>query len=169
MKRRSEYLDLRRRFEPVSATVVVVAELPPVSGKYFYDPDGRVSEALFSALMKQLGVRPRTKLEGLVEFQKRGWTLVDATYEPVNGLTGRGRDLVIDRDYPELRNDLRQLLTARWSTVPLVLIKANVCGLLEPKLRADGFNVLNDGRVVYFPSHGRQRDFDRMFREIAPQ
>jgi hypothetical protein len=32
----------------------------------------------------------------------------------------------------------------------------------------DGFNVLNNGRVVYFPSHGRQRDFDRQFREIAP-
>ena len=169
MKQRSEYLDLRRRFEPVSATVVVVAESPPVSGQVFLRSGRQGERAIVRAMMKQLGVRPGTKLEGLAEFQKRGWTLVDATYEPVNGLTGRGRDLVIDRDYPELRNDLRQLMTARWSIVPLVLLKANVCGLLEPKLRSDGFNVLNNGRVVYFPSHGRQRDFDRMFREIAPQ
>jgi hypothetical protein len=129
MKQRSEYLDLRRRFEPASATLVIVAESPPVSGLYFYNPDG---ELLFAALMEQLGVQPRTKLEGLTEFQKRGWALVDATYEPVNGLTGRGRDLVLDRDYPELRDDLRQLLAVRWSTVPLVLIKANVCRLVEP-------------------------------------
>ena len=168
-KQRSEYLDLRRRFEPASATVVVVAESPPVSGLYFYNPDGKASEPLFAALMKQLGVRPGTKLEGLVEFQKRGWALVDATYEPVDGRAGRDRDLVIGRDYPELRSDLRQLMADRWSVTPLVLVKANVCRLLEPKLRSDGFNVLNNGRVVYFPSHGRQRDFDRMFREIAPQ
>ena len=93
MKSRSEYLDFRRRFEPAIVTLVIVAESPPVSGLYFYNSDGRVSEPLFSALMKQLGVKPRTKPEGLTEFQKRGWALVDATYEPVNGLTGRGRDL----------------------------------------------------------------------------
>ena len=114
-KQRSEYLDLRRRFEPASATVVVVAELPPVSGLYFYNPDGKASEPLFAALMKQLGVQPRTKLEGLTELQKQGWALVDATYEPVDGLTGRGRDLVIDRDYPELRSDLRRLMADHWS------------------------------------------------------
>jgi hypothetical protein len=168
-KQRSEYLDLRRRFEPASATVVVVAESPPVSGLYFYNPDGKASEPLFAALMKQLGVQPRTKLEGLTALQKQGWALVDATYETVNGLNGRDRDLVIGRDYPELRSDLRQLMADRSGVTPLVLVKANICRLLEPKLRSDGFNVLNNGRVVYFPSHGRQRDFDRMFREIAPQ
>jgi hypothetical protein len=166
---RSDYLSLRREFKPTGVTLVIVAESPPVSGKYFYDPDGRVSEPLFSALMKQLGIGPRTKFEGLSEFQKRGWTLVDATYEPVNARIGRDRDLVIDRDYPELCGDLRRLLSARWRTVPLVLIKANVCKLLEPKLKGDGFNVLNNGRIIYFPSNGRQRDFDRLFREIVPQ
>jgi hypothetical protein len=58
------------------------------------------------------------------------------------------------------------LLATRWNGVPLVLIKANVCKLLEPKLNEDGFNVLNKGRIVYFPANGRQRDFDRQFREI---
>ena len=31
------------------------------------------------------------------------------------------------------------------------------------------FNVLNKGRIVYFPAAGNQRDFDRQFREIVPQ
>src|SRR5271154_6203277 len=94
-KQRSEYLDLRRRFETPNVTLVIVAESSPVSGLYFYNPYGRVSEPLFAALLKQLGIRPGAKLEGLVEFQKQGWALVDATYEPVNELTGRGRDLAI--------------------------------------------------------------------------
>jgi hypothetical protein len=80
-----------------------------------------------------------------------------------------GRDLVIARDYQELCGDLKRLLATRWNGVPLALIKANVCKLLEPKLKEDEFNVLNKGRTVYFPSHGRQPDFDRQFREIVPQ
>ena len=168
-KQRGEYFHLRRRFEPTSVALVIVAKSPPISGKYFYDPDGKVSEPLFSALMKQLSIEPETKFRGLTEFQRQGWALVDATYDPVNAHDKRGRDLVIDRGYPELCSDLTRLLATRWSKVPLVLIKANVCKLLDPRLEKDGFNVLNKGRIVYFPSSGRQRDFDRQFREIVPQ
>jgi hypothetical protein len=168
-KQRGEYLSLRREFEPTTVTLVIIAESPPASGKYFYDQDGEVSEPLFQALMKQLGIQPKTKFEGLREFQKRGWVLVDATYEPVNARDKPGRDLVIVRDYQELCGDLKRLLATRWNGVPLALIKANVCKLLEPKLKEDRFNVLNKGRIVYFPSNGRQRDFDRQFHEIVPQ
>ena len=172
-KQRSEYLDLRRKFEPSGVRLVIVAESPPESEtgiKYFYNPDGKVSEPLFTALMKQLGIpKPKTKCEGLSEFQKRGWVLVDATYEQVNKHDEHHADCVICRDYLELVSDLKRLLAACWSRVPLVLIKANVCKLLEPKLKDSGFNVLNKGRIVYFPATGHQRDFDRQFREIVPE
>jgi hypothetical protein len=102
--------------------------------------------------MKQLGIEPTSKREGLRAFQERGWVLVDATYEPVN--KNPAPDLVIARDIPLLCCDLKRLLAVRWSAVPLILIKANVCRLLEPKLKGKGFNVLNKGRVVCFPSHG---------------
>jgi hypothetical protein len=62
---------------------VTIAESPPASGKYFYDPTGATSEWLFAALMKQIGFSPSNKEEGLREFQRRGWILIDATYEPV--------------------------------------------------------------------------------------
>ena len=164
---RDEYLSYRREFEPESVTLVIVAESPPISGNYFYKPNGEVSEQLFKALMEQLGVKPKTKPEGLREFQNRGWVLVDATYEPVNAHDKRRRDLVIDGDYPKLCGDLKRLLGDRWNEVPVVLVKANVRKLLEPKLNKDGFKVLNEGRSVYFPGSGRQRDFDRQFREIV--
>jgi hypothetical protein len=60
--------------------------------------------------------------------------------------------------------DLASLLPDR--SAPLILIKENVCRLLEARLREDGFNVLNSGRVIYFPSHGRQKDFHRQFAAV---
>jgi hypothetical protein len=62
---RSRYLSFRRKFEPASIRLVIVAESPPHSGKYFYNPTGVMTEPLFAALMKQLGVDPKTKNEGL--------------------------------------------------------------------------------------------------------
>src|SRR5262245_3929421 len=83
---RNEYHDLRLQYAPQSTKLVIVAESPPASGKYFYDPTGATSEPLFAALMKQLRFSASRKEDGLREFQRRGWVLVDATYEPVNHL-----------------------------------------------------------------------------------
>jgi len=163
-RKRSEYLDLRRRYEPRSVKLVVIAESPPASGLYFYDPTGSPREPLFAALMKQLRLSPTTKEEGLREFQRNGWVLVDATYEPVDKVTRSRRDRIIDRDYPLLREDLAALMSDR--STPLILIKENVCRILEPKLAHDKFNVLNRGRVIYFPASGRQSDFFRQFGAI---
>jgi hypothetical protein len=149
-KQRDEYLAFRRKFEPTSVKLVIVAESPPKTGKYFYDPAGRTTEPLFAALMQQLKHAPATKEDGLREFQLRGWLLVDATYEPV--------------DYDLLRYDLDRMLSDK--STPVVLIKANVCRLLESRMKEDGFNVLNGGRAVYFPSNGRQPDFRRQFDAV---
>ena len=67
-------------------------------------------------------------------------------------------------DYQSLHDDLASLLPDR--SAPLILIKENVCRLLEPRLKEDGFNALNSGRVIYFPSHGRQKDFHRQFAAV---
>jgi hypothetical protein len=72
---------------------------------------------------------------------------------------------VIVRDYHLLHHDLAMLTSDR--SAPLVLIKANVCRILEPKLSGDGFQVLNRGRVIYFPSSGRQPDFRRQFSAVV--
>ena len=160
---RTEYLAFRHAFEPKNVRLVIVAESPPASGKYFYNPEGSTMEPLFSALMQQLGVAATSKENGLREFQRRGWVLVDATYEPVNAV-GVDRDAVITRDYSLLRDDLASMLPDR--STPVVLLKANVCRLLERRLVEDGFNVINRGRVVYFPSTGQQKKFRVQFAEI---
>lgn len=158
---RDYYLTLRRRYEPDKARLVIIAESPPASGLYFYDDAGRTTEPLFAAIMRRLNFASATKEDGLREMQRRGWVLVDATYQQVDQLSVSGRDAVIMRDYPLLRDDLARLLPDR--TIPLILLKANVCRALEAKLIGDGFKVLNCGRVVYFPSTGHQQKFEAQF------
>jgi Family of unknown function (DUF5677) len=161
----AEYRELRQQYKPESISLVIIAESPPSNGKYFYDRKGLPSEPLFAAMMKQLGVDPRCpKEDGLREFQRKGWFLVDATYKPVDKLSDSSADRVIKRRYQSLRHELATLIPDR--STPLVLIKVNVCHILEPRLTEDGFNVLNGGRAVYFPSNGRQPDFHRQFGAI---
>ena len=71
------------------------------------------------------------------------------------------------RDYGLLRDDLLTLIPDRRAAV--VLIKANVRRVLEPKLVADGFRVLNNGRSIYFPSHGNQNRFHGQFAEVVAE
>ena len=56
-------------------------------------------------------------------------------------------------DYPLLLADLDQIRPDRAAT--LLLVKANVCRTLERRLVQGGFNVLNRGVVLPFPSTGR--------------
>jgi hypothetical protein len=42
-----------------------------------------------------------------------------------------------------------------------------VCRLLEPRLLQDGFNVINKGKAIHFPSSGRQKEFERQFRSAV--
>ena len=150
---------------PAAIRLLVIAESPPESGLYFYDPLGRPSEPLFAAMMKQLGVQTANKHEGLNAFRDHGFVLVDSTYTPVNGMHGRSRDAVIEADYPYLVEDLRELGAA--NGLPIVLIKRNVCKLLDHRPTADGFNVLNRGRIIYFPSHDQQVNFHRQFSDVV--
>ncbi len=171
MKPKEYYLNLRRQYEPKPAKLVIVAESPPATGLYFYDQAGKPSEPLFAALMKQLNFTAPTKQDGLTELKRRGWVLVDATYEPVDKHSASGRRMsisnrnkVIERDYDQLRNDLKNLISDR--STPLILIKANVCRALKGRLADDGFNVLNGETIIPFPSTGQQTKFHQEFGSI---
>jgi hypothetical protein len=165
MLTKDDYLALRRKFEPSAVRLIVIAESPPTNQTYFYNPDGRVTEWLFSALMKQLVHTPSTKDEGLRELQQRGWVLLDATYEPVNDLKQmKKRNDVIARDYPLLVSSLNEMSPDK--SVPIILVKKNVCEMLDCRLTADGFNVLNKGIKVDFPAFSRQPYFHAQFAAL---
>ena len=50
--KREEYLLFRSAFAPEPVKLVIIAESPPNSGLYFYDPDGRITEPLFAKLLQ---------------------------------------------------------------------------------------------------------------------
>jgi hypothetical protein len=158
---RAYYHSLRKLYEPDDLKLVIVAESPPISGKYFYDKSGTLTEPLFSAILQRLNFSCATKEDGLLEIRRRGLILVDATYEPVNGMSSSARDRVIERDYPL---DLRSLSSD--ASLPLLLLKANVCKILDPKLTKDGFNVINRGRLIPFPSTGQRTKSKQEFVSV---
>jgi hypothetical protein len=162
---RAYYHSLRKLYEPDGLKLIIVAESPPISGKYFYDKSGARTEPLFSAILQHLNFTCATKEDGLREIQERGLILVDATYEPVNGMSSSARDRVIERDYPLLLEDLKSLTPD--TSLPIVLLKANVCKILDPKLTKEGFNVINRGRSIPFPSTGQQTKSKQEFNSIV--
>ena len=87
---RDEYLDLRRQYQPENIKLVIIAESPPDSGLYFYDPAGAVSEPLFRAFMPDLNsqnVLRRTWLLFLLSFsgqERHSGPKCSATFSPVS-------------------------------------------------------------------------------------
>jgi hypothetical protein len=49
---------------------------------------------------------------------------------------------------------------------PILIVKANVCKLYDEKLSAEGFNIINKGVSIPFPSHGQQKRFHSIALEI---
>ncbi len=158
------YFDLRSKYQPKSLNIVFILESPPVSGKYFYDEEGIIKEPLFSAMMKFIKFNPKDKQEGLAHFADSGYLIVDATYEPVNKLNGKMRDNKILENYENLIVDLKEMGDPK--DISLILVKANICRLLEKRLIVDGFNVLNNGIVIPFPSTGQQNIFQIEIRKV---
>jgi len=167
--RRDQYLAMRQEYMPDPLRLIFLCESPPASNKYFYDEDGKASETLFLAMMHHvLKCQPNSKMEGLTKFQSNGYLLTDATYRPVNeGLTVTARNRILEDDYGLLIEDLSGLDRER--RVPILLIKAIVCRLLDSRLTADGFPVLNRGRPVYFPPSGQQPKFRQQISEILAE
>lgn len=161
---RTEYIRLRERYHPKHVKIIFVLESPPISGLYFYNPEGLVSEPLFRAMMKDvLDLQPKSKHEGLTEFAAHGYLLIDATYTPVNGLSSDGRDAVIEKDLPLLVEELHRYAD---NDSKVILVKVNVCKLLESRLVDQGFTVLNRGTRIPFPSTGQQNKFRNLVRPM---
>lgn len=158
IKLHKEYIAKRNKYKPENLRAIFVLESPPKSGKYFYDPEGEITEPLFKAMMELIGYKPADKISGLTEFAKKGFIIVDASYTPVNHYKeGRERDQAIMIWRSTLSKDL-EILTPEKKT-PVVLVKANICRLFGELLKSAGFNVINNGVTIPFPATGQQGKF----------
>lgn len=165
MQAKQYYHDQRREWAPKNLRLIVIAESPPADGHYLYDVEGNTRESLFMELLIQLfGVVPKSKKAGLRALQQWGVILLDATYTSLHGLKPAARNNAVKESIPTLIEELESIDDAR--DVPIVLIKKNVCDLLEAPLVAAGFKVANDGTMVAFPGSGQQANFRKTFSEI---
>ena len=73
---RSEYLYFRRKFEPTSVKLVIIAESPPASDNYFTTQLVRLANISFPTLMQQLGFTPTSKGKRTARVSKK----VDGSY-----------------------------------------------------------------------------------------
>ena len=122
--------------------LVVVTAWPPKPRLYFYDPSGPVTESLFKAMMRALRYNPATKEDGLREFQRRGYLLLDATYRPVDGLSEEAHDELILQSYSALVAELTKILPDKSTPILLSLVRPRVRQVLVRRLRNDGFTLL---------------------------
>jgi hypothetical protein len=166
---KTEYAGMRARYTPRCSKIIFILESPPISGKYFYNPEGRTSEPLFSAMMKDvLEMSPKTKHDGLTEFATHGYLLIDATYVPANlpgsaSAQNNSAAVQIQQDFPLLVEELNRHVQV---DTRLLLVKANVCRLLDKPLKQHGFGVLNGNLAIPFPSNGQQPRFRAMVRQV---
>ena len=163
---RDYYLKLRKRYLPSKLNLLFILESPPVSGNYFYDETGKTTDPFFRAFMKLLSYSPTDKKDGLEYFKSNGYLIIDATYKQVNKLKGKIRDYTILSDYNRLIDDLENMCPEK--NVPIILVKANICRMFDERLTERGFNILNKGVVIPFPSHGHQQKFHLEISKIFP-
>lgn len=166
MHSKNYYIKLRNKYPPKKLRVIFVLESPPASGKFFYDPKGKITEPLFSAMMRcVLEFKSKNKEEGLKKFADESYFLVDAIYKPINNIKGaKERNDKILKNYPNLVRDLKEIIRSR--KVKIILVKANVCRLLENRLKKNGFKVINDGLIIPFPACSWQHEFCRKIKKV---
>lgn len=160
-----DYVSLRNNYLPKKLKTIFVLESPPAGHGYFYDPTGRVSEVLFRAFMKAvIDFSPTNKEEGLKKLASEGYLLVNPIYTPVNKLSDKEADKLILSNYENFKKDLRSIIGNKQT--PIILIKSNICRLLEKPLLEDGFNVVNNGILVPFPLHYHMGTFTERVRKL---
>jgi hypothetical protein len=108
---KDDYVRVRKPFVPLETKTIFVCESPPISGTYFYDPSNGFHGPLFTAMMRDvLEFEPDSKERGLHEFANRGYLVLDATYQPVNGegITASERRDIVEGSFEGLVEELHR-------------------------------------------------------------
>ena len=162
MHSESYYKKHRKKYTPHYCRVIFLFESPPASGKYFYDDSGSVKEPLFKRMMQCfIPFNPVKKKNGLREFARLGYLLVDSTYKTVDKLSrGKRKDTVL-KYFPELVKDLKKVTGEKHTKI--IIVGTGLRKIIEDKLK-ENFYVINDGENVPFPLYGRDEEFREKVR-----
>ncbi len=161
---------LRYSYQPKKIRLLFIAESPPTSGGFFYNPKTIGRDYLFVETMRGLGLWPddRVMLKNfdkrnlLKQFQSMGCFLVDSSHISVDKLKDRERNSRVLRGIPRLLHEIERLKPSR-----IVIVKKNVFRLVGPELEKRHLapRILNK-KFIPFPSHGHQPEYRRRLRGL---
>ena len=164
------YALARNKYRPKKVSLLLIAESPPSSGGYFYAEATIGKDHLFRETMKALGFWPadRPMRKGcdkrpmLRQFQSLGFFLVDTCELPVDKMPPRLRKLSTIQGASTIGKRVKELDPSR-----ILIVKKTVLDPVRQALNLAGFEdrILNKGALP-FPSHGNQRKYRLMVRQL---
>ncbi|MCL5772961.1 MAG: hypothetical protein M1536_01080 [Firmicutes bacterium] len=97
----------------------------------------------------------------LQKFENKGFYMIDATDTPINNLTKKMRNKIIESESESKIKEIEKLIS---KATPIFLIKKNVFNIFYPKLKDLGYNVVHN-EFLPFPSSGHQPKFKDKFKK----
>jgi len=150
----------RQKYKPEIIKFLLIAEAPPKieSERFFYFEDVQKYDYLFLETMKVLypndsdikngntkNVR-RRKREFLAKFKKCGFYLIDASDEPIKDKSKSAKRKQIEKFLPSLIANVRSLVP---KDTKIILISSTVYEVCCNRLKAEGFNVINECAIPF--------------------
>lgn len=146
---------------PSNVRVLLVAESPPDSGKFFY-VDSRMTKFTLRAFEKAYGLKFNGSADFLEYFKDCGCYLDDLTEKPVNKLQDAIREQLIISGVDALAERIRQMQPKVVVTV-LRKIKRHVDLAIEKS------GVTTKNFVTPFPGNGHQNKYIDALADILTQ
>jgi hypothetical protein len=160
------YANARKKYEPTSIRVLIVAEAPPCAlDRFFYFEDVKKQDSLFLEIMGILypklkkqylasGRNTLLKQELLEEFRSDGYWLMDLSEVPTS-IVGD----ITDKDVEGLLEKIKMKIDRE---TPIILIKSNVYDTCYKILTSNGYKVIDER--LPFPGSGQQKVFREKFQ-----
>ncbi len=141
---------MRERYAPEKferkTKVVFIFESPPSNGIYFYD-DKTIGPRWFNWLIeKTVGKKFNSKKESLEAFAKKGYFIIDSTYNEINGLPQRIKESRIKLDSNKLFSKLNGISKVS-SSFKIIIVGTPGFKVLSKKLIINKFNVVNTSPI----------------------
>lgn len=143
--------EIRKTYLPLTVRLLLVAESPPASGKFFYI-NSRMTTFTARAFQKAHGLQFKTTVKFLEHFKNCGCYLYDLTEIPVNKLEEKYREKYLIDGIEALAGRIRQMRPVI-VVIALKKIKVYVNRAIEKS------GVTAQTYVLPFPGNGHQNKY----------
>lgn len=153
--------EIRKAYLPSSVRILLVAESPPASGKFFY-VDSAMTSYTMKAFEKALGLEFNSTAHFLEYFRDCGCYLDDLTETPVNDIQGIKREQHLKVGIPSLAERIKQMQPSVVVTV-LKKIEKHVIEAINKS------GVVTETHTLPFAGNGHQKKYIEELAKILKQ